>query len=67
MGSAGKSKKAAATVSLEGQRQLAYFAERRDAMVATIRELVEIESPSDNKAAVDGLEHAVQGDRDANF
>ena len=59
MGSAGKSKKAAATVSLEGQRQLAYFAERRDAMVATIRELVEIESPSDNKAAVDGLAEVV--------
>lgn len=59
MGSAVKSKKAAASVSLEGQRQLAYFAERRDAMVATIRELVEIESPSDNKAAVDRLAEVV--------
>jgi glutamate carboxypeptidase len=32
--------------------RLAYFSERRDAVVSTIRELVEIESPSDNKAAV---------------
>src|SRR5213593_589125 len=39
----------------EAQRRLAYFSERRDLMVANIRELVEIESPSDNKAAVDQL------------
>src|SRR5258708_4873685 len=33
--------------------------ERLDAMVADIRELVEIESPSDNKAAVDRVGQAV--------
>jgi glutamate carboxypeptidase len=43
----------------EGQRRLAYFSERRDSMVADIRELVEIESPSDNKAAVDQLADVV--------
>jgi glutamate carboxypeptidase len=39
----------------EAPRRLAYFSERRDAIVSTIRQLVEIESPSDNKAAVDSL------------
>jgi glutamate carboxypeptidase len=39
----------------EGQRRLHYFNERLDAMVSDIRKLVEIESPSDNKAAVDRL------------
>ena len=33
--------------------RLRYFVERKDEMVETIRELVEIESPSDNKQAVD--------------
>jgi acetylornithine deacetylase/succinyl-diaminopimelate desuccinylase-like protein len=33
--------------------RLLYFEERRDPMVDTIRRLVEIESPSDNKHAVD--------------
>jgi len=42
-----------------GQRRLAYFTERRDQIVSTIRELVEIESPSDNKAAVDRFAEAV--------
>ncbi len=45
--------------SVEARRRLAYFNERRDEMVATIRELVEIESPSDNKAAVDRVAEAV--------
>jgi len=45
--------------SAEAQRRLAYFSERRDAIVSTIRELVEIESPSDNKAAVDRIAEAV--------
>ena len=53
------SRKASIHSSAEGQRRLAYFNERRDAMVSTIRELVEIESPSDNKAAVDCLAEAV--------
>src|SRR5437660_12232624 len=34
-----------------------YFQERRDAIVETIREAVEIESPTDNKHAVDRLGH----------
>jgi glutamate carboxypeptidase len=45
--------------SVEMQRRLAYFGERRDEIVSTIRELVEIESPSDNKAAVDRIAEAV--------
>ena len=43
----------------EAQRRLAYFTERRDAIVSTIRDLVEIESPSDNKAAVDRVAEVV--------
>ncbi len=45
--------------SSEAQRRLDYFSQRRDQIVSTIRELVEIESPSDNKAAVDALSDAV--------
>ena len=45
--------------SAEAQRRLAYFSERRDEIVSTIRKLVEIESPSDNKAAVDEVADAV--------
>jgi glutamate carboxypeptidase len=41
--------------NVDAQRRLAYFRERQELMVANIRELVEIESPSDNKAAVDQL------------
>jgi glutamate carboxypeptidase len=43
----------------EAQYRIAYFAERCDQMVSTIRELVEIESPSDSKAAVDCISAAV--------
>src|ERR1035437_146352 len=43
----------------EVQRRLAYFNQLRDEIVSTIRELVEIESPSDNKAAVDRVAEAV--------
>ena len=35
--------------------RLRYFSEHQDRMVNTVRELVEIESPSDNKPAVDGI------------
>ena len=35
--------------------RLPYFEERREAMVETIRQMVEIESPTDNKPAVDRL------------
>jgi glutamate carboxypeptidase len=51
--------KASTHPSAEAQRRLAYFNERRDAIVSTTRELVEIESPSDNKAAVDRVSEAV--------
>jgi glutamate carboxypeptidase len=57
------SRKAPAHSSPEAQRlaysRLAYFSERRDEIVSTIRELVEIESPSDNKAAVDEVAEAI--------
>jgi glutamate carboxypeptidase len=36
-------------------KRLCYFQERRDQLVQTIHQLVEIESPSDNKDAVDRL------------
>ena len=39
----------------EATQRLRYFQQKQDAIVQTIRELVEIESPSDNKAAVDQL------------
>jgi glutamate carboxypeptidase len=45
--------------SAEAMRRLAYFSERRDAIVSTVRELVEIESPSDNKAAADRLAEVI--------
>jgi glutamate carboxypeptidase len=54
-----RSKKAPAHSSVEAQRRLAYFDERREEIASTIRELVEIESPSDNKAAVDRIAEAV--------
>ena len=57
------SRKAGSHRSAEARRladlRLAYFKERRDDIVSTIRELVEIESPSDNKAAVDRVAEAV--------
>jgi glutamate carboxypeptidase len=42
-------------VPAEMARSLRHFEERTDEIVATIRQLVEIESPSDNKQAVDQL------------
>jgi glutamate carboxypeptidase len=53
------SRKASPHPSAEAQRRLSYFSERRDAIVSTIQELVEIESPSDNKTAVDRIADAV--------
>ena len=35
--------------------RLRYFTQRQDQIVETVRELVEIESPSDNKIAVDRI------------
>jgi glutamate carboxypeptidase len=43
----------------EAQRRLAYFNQRRNEIVSTIRELVEIESPTDNKTAGDRIAEAV--------
>ena len=59
MGKAPKSSKVQPNPSPEAQRRLVYFEARRDQIVSTIRELVEIESPSDNKAAVDRFAEAV--------
>jgi len=53
------SRQAGEAPNLEARRRLEYFEARRDEMVSTIRELVEIESPSDNKRAVDRLGEAV--------
>ena len=53
------SRKDAVRPSAEAERRLAYFTDRQDAIVAMIREFVEIESPSDNKSAVDGLAEVV--------
>ena len=41
--------------------RLKYFQERREQIVQTIRQLVEIESPSDSKAAVDRLGELLAG------
>jgi glutamate carboxypeptidase len=53
------SSKAGEAPNLEARRRLEYFEARRDQIVSTIRELVEIESPSDDKRAVDRLGEAV--------
>ena len=53
------SRKGPAHSNAEAKRRLAYFKERCEEIVSTIRELVEIESPSDNKAAVDRMAEAV--------
>jgi glutamate carboxypeptidase len=53
------SRRASAHSNAEAQQRLAYFNQRRDEIVSTIRELVEIESPSDNKAAADRVAEAV--------
>jgi glutamate carboxypeptidase len=52
--SKGISSKAAGAKS-PAKMRLEYFEQRRDQMVDTIRRLVEIESPSDNKQAVDRI------------
>lgn len=53
------SRKAPTQPNAEAERRLAYFNQRRDEIVSTIRELVEIESPSDNKAAGDRVAEVV--------
>jgi len=42
-------------MSTESAARLHFFVDRKDAITETIRQLVEIESPSDNKQAVDRL------------
>jgi glutamate carboxypeptidase len=60
-------KKASQTAQIEtvshGEiaKRLRYFQERRDQMVQTIHQLVEIESPSDNKEGVDRLGKLLAG------
>lgn len=54
-----KSTKASPALSLEGKRRLDYFTDRCNTIVATTRELVKMESPSDDKAAVDRLAQVV--------
>ncbi len=53
------SRKTSTPSSAEAQRRLTDFKERSDQIVATIRELVEIESPSDNKDAADRLAEVI--------
>lgn len=48
-------KTASADASSEWRDRLRYFEERQEEIGRTIRELVEIESPSDNKASVDRI------------
>jgi glutamate carboxypeptidase len=55
----GSATKTGSVQSVEAPLRLAYFEERSSQLVAVIRELVEIESPSDNKAAVDRLGEVV--------
>jgi glutamate carboxypeptidase len=46
---------------VDHDHRLHYFEERRAAIVETIRQLVELESPSDNKAAADRLASLLAG------
>jgi glutamate carboxypeptidase len=48
-------KKTSQTNRSEVAKRLKYFHERKDQIIQTIRQLVEIESPSENKQAVDRL------------
>jgi glutamate carboxypeptidase len=53
------SRKAHTRSSVEARGRVDYFTKHLNEMVSTIRHLVEIESPSDNKAAVDRIAEAV--------
>jgi glutamate carboxypeptidase len=53
------SKKTGNQPRAEAARRIAYFSERREALVSTICELVECESPSDNKDAVDRIANMI--------
>jgi len=56
-----KSRKAVPAANPELERRLAYFDERLGEITATVTELVEIESPSDNKPAADRMSEIVAG------
>jgi glutamate carboxypeptidase len=49
------------SASPEPRTRLRYFEERREQIIQTIRQLVEIESPTDNKEAVDRLGSLLAG------
>lgn len=49
------------TANSTAARRLRYFEERKDGIVQTVRNLVEIESPSDNKQAVDRVAALLAG------
>src|ERR1700733_13471834 len=48
-------------VAADRPNRLPYFQDRKDQIIQTIRQLVEIESPSDNKDAVDRLGSLLAG------
>ena len=54
-------KKVPAPATAESTRRLRYFEERKQQITETIRQLVEVESPSDNKQAVDRLGSLLAG------
>ena len=56
-----RSRKAIPAANPELERRLAYFDERLGEITATVTELVEIESPSDNKPAADRMSEIVAG------
>jgi len=56
-----KSRNVSASGARDAASRLAYFEDRREQIVASIRELVEIESPSDNKPAVDQMAELTAG------
>lgn len=54
-------KKVPAPATVESARRLRYFEERKQQITETVRQLVEVESPSDNKQAVDRLGSLLAG------
>ncbi len=53
--------RASSPISPESAKRLSYFHERTGEIVQTIRQLVEVESPSDDKSAVDNLGSLLAG------
>jgi glutamate carboxypeptidase len=49
------------STTAESRARLRYFEERREQIIQTIRQLVEVESPSDNKQSVDRLGSLLAG------